>query len=139
MSKRNTSKMTEYNKERSHKKEQAVIDAINKLKKGNSTISLSDICKEAGCSRQFIYNNEKLLKLVNQYRDVDTKKKVQSRDSKDVLILTLKAENTQLRKQIKTLQEETNFKEKYDELKEENEALKKQLEQAYLQKLDVDF
>lgn len=139
MSKKNTSAMTDYNKERSHKKEQAVIDAINKLKKKEDLFSLSEICKEAGCSRQYIYKNPTLLELVNKYRNVDTKKKVQTKDSKDVLILSLRAEITTLKKEISSLKNNENYKEKYENMKAENEKLKMQLEQAYKDNMNIDF
>ena len=118
-------------------KNKATIDkvnkAIDKLKRKNKPINFETVCKEAGVSRATLYNNAQLKERILSLRAISKasplediiavkKDKMQLKDDK---IATL-------RMQVKKLEED---KEKliiqlvdYEELKSENERLKKQLE-----------
>ena len=108
-----------------------VNKAIDKLKRKNKPINFETVCKEAGVSRATLYNNAQLKERILSLRaiskaspldDVVVKKdKIQLKDDK---IATL-------REQVKKLEDD---KKKlivqlvdYEELKSENERLKKQL------------
>lgn len=109
-----------------------VNKAIDKLKRKNMPINFETVCKEAGVSRATLYNNAPLkerilgLRASSKARPLDDvvaikKDKMQLKDDKI----------TALREQVKKLEED---KKKliiqlidYEELKAENERLKKQL------------
>ena len=117
-------------------KNKATIDkvnkAIDKLKRKGKPINFETVCKEAGVSRATLYNNAQLkerilsLRAISKASPLDDviavkKDKMQLKDDK---IATL-------RMQVKKLEED---KEKliiqlvdYEELKSENERLKKQI------------
>ena len=105
---------------------------LNKLKRKNKPINFETVCKEAGVSRATLYNNAQLkerilsLRAISKASPLDDvvavkKDKIQLKDDK---IATL-------REQVKKLEDD---KKKliiqlidYEELKSENERLKKQL------------
>ena len=117
-------------------KNKATIDkvnkAIDKLKRKGKPINFETVCKEAGVSRATLYNNPQLkerilsLRAISKASPLDDvvavkKDKLQLKDDKI----------SALREQIKKLE---NDKKKlieqlvdYEELKAENERLKKQL------------
>ena len=110
-------------------KNKATIDkvnkAIDKLKRKRKPINFETVCKEAGVSRATLYNNPQL-KEISKASPLDDvvavkKDKLQLKDDKI----------SALREQIKKLEDD---KKKlieqlvdYEELKAENERLKKQL------------
>ena len=116
-------------------KNKATIDkvnkAIDKLKRKRKPINFETVCKEAGVSRATLYNNPQLkerilsLRAISKASPLDdvvaVKNKLQLKDDKI----------SALREQIKKLEDD---KKKlieqlvdYEELKAENERLKKQL------------
>lgn len=136
MAKRNTSGLKEYTEDLKRKKEQDVIKAINRLKKTGKPITLQLVCTEAKVSRSYIYKNQTLLTMINKYREPTGYKKIQSKDAKDTLILSLKAENTKLKRELKKLQKDESYKEKYEDALKTIESLKKQLNSAYQSNLN---
>ena len=109
-----------------------VNKAIDKMKRNKKTINFETVCKEAGVSRATLYNNAQLkerilsLRAISKANPIDDtvavkKDKIQLKDEKI----------TALRKRVKKLEDD---KRKliiqlvdYEELKSENERLKKQL------------
>ena len=105
---------------------------LNKLKRKNKPINFETVCKEAGVSRATLYNNAQLkerilsLRAISKASPLDDvvavkKDKIQLKDDKIA----------SLREQVKKLEDD---KKKlivqlvdYEELKSENERLKKQL------------
>lgn len=136
MSKKNTKGLKEYTDDLKRKKEQDVIKAINKLKKTGKPINLQLVCTEAGVSRSYIYKNETLLKMIDKYREPSGYKKIQTKDAKDTLILTLKSENVKLKRELKEKEKDESYKAKYEEALEEIKSLKKQLNSAYQSNLN---
>ena len=114
-------------------KNKATIDkvnkAIDKLKRKRKPINLETVCKEAGVSRATLYNNPQLKERILSLRAIS---KASPLDDVVAVKLQLKDDKfSALREQIKKLEDE---KKKlieqlvdYEELKAENERLKKQL------------
>ena len=118
-------------------KNKATIDkvnkAIDKLKRKNKPINFETVCKEAGVSRATLYNNAQLKERILSLRAISKASPLED-------VIAVKQDKMQLkddkiatlRLQVKKLEED---KEKlviqlvdYEELKSENERLKKQLE-----------
>ncbi len=133
---RNITSLKRLSKAHAKAKNKATIDkvnkAIDKLKRKGKPINFETVCKEAGVSRATLYNNPQLkerilsLRAISKASPLDDvvavkKDKLQLKDDKI----------SALREQIKKLE---NDKKKlieqlvdYEELKAENERLKKQL------------
>lgn len=129
-----TDKMVQYKKEESLKKEQLVIDTINKMVNDKKEITFTTVYKEAGVSKGFVYQNQNIRSLIEHYMEhpVHSKK---TQDSKDVIIDMQKQKIKELEKENKSLKKQLEndnaFEIKYKKLLEENKQLKKQLETAY--------
>lgn len=117
-------------KEKTKEKQQKVIETINEMIENGEKITFYSVYQKAGVYKSFVYNNEDLRKVIEQHRQIPTKK-TQSKDAKDVIIDSQKQKIKELEKQIKQLQKDESWKEKYEKLLEENKQLKIQLEKAY--------
>lgn len=109
-----------------------VNNAIDKLKRKKKPINFETVCKEAGVSRATLYNNAQLKERILSLRAIS-----RSSPLDDIVVvkkdkIQLKDEKiASLREQVKKLEDD---KKKlivqlidYEELKSENERLKKQL------------
>lgn len=105
---------------------------LNKLKRKNKPINFETVCKEAGVSRATLYNNAQLkerilsLRAISKASPLDDvvavkKDKIQLKDDKIATLreLVKKLEDDKKKLIIKLVD--------YEELKSENERLKKQL------------
>ena len=117
-------KMIEAKREKSAKQKEAVINAVERLKRGGNTITLEAVKREARVSRSFIYKNKDMFDLVNENRTFETKKynpKKSSysnrRNTIDMLKDQVNSSNiiiAQLREEIAELKKES-YKEKYED------------------------
>ena len=109
-----------------------VNKAIDKLKRKNKPINFETVCKEAGVSRATLYNNAQLKERILSLRAISKASPLDDVVAVKKDKLQLKDEKINaLREQVKKLEED---KKKlivqlvdYEELKSENERLKKQL------------
>ena len=107
-----------------------VNKAIDKLKRKNKPVNFETVCKEAGVSRATLYNNAQLKERILSLRAISKASPLDDAVKKDKI--QLKDDKiASLREQVKKLEDD---KKKlivqlvdYEELKSENERLKKQL------------
>ena len=106
-----------------------VSKAIDKLKRKNKPINFETVCKEAGVSRATLYNNVQLKERILSLRAIS---KASPLDD----VVAVKKDKIQLqiaslREQVKKLEDDKKQLivqlVDYEELKSENERLKKQL------------
>lgn len=127
---KNTSMIVSMAKEKTEERKQKVIETVNKMLENKEKITFYSVYQKAGVSKSFIYNNEDLRELIESYRQ-STIKKIQTKDAKDVIIASQKSKIAELEKLIKLYQKDELWKEKFENLYEENKQLKLQLEKAY--------
>ena len=109
-----------------------VNKAIDKLKRKNKPINFETVCKEAGVSRATLYNNAQLKERILSLRAISKASPLDDVVAVKKDKIQLKADKiATLREQVKKLEDD---KKKlivqlvdYEELKSENERLKKQL------------
>ena len=94
---------------------------------------------ENGVSRSYFYKNPEMLKLIDKYRNPTGNKKIQTKDAKDVIISSQKAEIKDLRNKLNAISVNDNYKIKYEEALEKIAQLEKELEEALKMNLDLDF
>lgn len=117
-------KMIESRKNTTAKKIKDVKNAVAKLKRNSETLSMSSVCREAKVSRNFVYSNQELRKLIeeNSYKKPATRKDY-GKGKKNLLDMyreqnrALLLENRKLNEKIEKAQEE-NFSRSYEELLE---------------------
>lgn len=123
-------KMIEFKKKESMRKEKDVKDAVKRLEKNHSQITIASICREARVSKSFIYKNSELYELIASKRShVSNPTRRNSAGGKKSLadrlyetIHSLNAENETLKNENKELQKENlqlkknSYKAKFDNL-----------------------
>ena len=126
-------KMIEYQRAQSEKREKEILRAIRKMATRGEKVSVYSVSKETKCSRNYLYNNPKLMEAIQSYRYEPTTKTV---DSTKAEIKLLRMEIVRLKRQLEQLQEENNetYKEKYLKEHEMRLALEKQLRTLYSHK-----
>lgn len=139
MSKRNVEGLQEYGKVRTALSEKKVLAALNDLRKSSEDITVAKVAKTAGVSLNFIYSHEDILNTVKKYTVPSGRKKQQTQDSKDVIISCLRAEIKDLKKTIKEIESNENYKGKCESLEKEIDRLKDELEKAYNNNLDLTY
>ena len=127
---KNTSKIVSMAKEKTEEKKQKVINTINQMIANEEKITFYSVYQKAGVSKSFVYNNKEIREVIEQHRKLPIKK-AQTKDAKDVIIESQKRKIKELEKEIKLLQKDELWKEKYKKLYEENKDLEKQLEKSY--------
>ena len=136
---KNIDGLVEYNQSVKKQTEENVIKAINKVRKSGKEFTLAAVCEEAGVSRSYFYKNPEMLKLIDKYRNPTGNKKIQTKDAKDVIISSQKAEIKDLRNKLNAISVNDNYKIKYEEALEKIAQLEKELEEALKMNLDLDF
>ncbi len=136
---KNINGLKEHAKARSSFCEKKVLNALDILKKSDSKITIASVARAANVTPNFIYTHEDLLKTVRKYTEPTGRKKIQTTDSKDSLINTLRIENRQLKVRIKELERNDNYKIKYNELEQKYKDLENQLDASYINNLDIMF
>lgn len=139
MANKNIEGLVEYNQSVKKQTEENVIKAVNKVRKSGKEFTLAAVCEEAGVSRSYFYKNPEMLKLIDKYRNPTGNKKIQTKDAKDVIISSQKAEIKDLKNKLNTISVNDNYKIKYEEALEKIAQLEKELEEALKMNLDLDF
>ncbi|AYD39585.1 hypothetical protein D4Z93_03120 [Clostridium fermenticellae] len=129
MSNRNTKAIISLAKNKTKEKEDIVLNEIKKMERNKEKISIYSVAKRTGVSRSFLYNNKKLFCQIDKYRNAKDKNNRNERSSQ-VIIKALQMKVKQLERQNNNLMN-SNYKNKYFKLLDENKELKKQLQKAY--------
>ena len=126
------SALKEHNSQKKHNTAERVNKAIDKLKRKNAPINFEVVAKEAGVSRATLYNNPKLKERIMGLRAIALApsseqgaepKKIKVQRLEDT-VADLKARNRQLEADKKNLIAQLVD---FEEMKEENERLRRQL------------
>ena len=132
---KNTEGLKKHNEALSAEKEKAVKSAINKLRKKDYKFSLTDVCREAGVSRQYLHKHPDLLELVYKYTSTTTRGGKRNKDSTETYITILKADIREKDREIARIKKEyevnENYKAKYEDALQKIKQLEQQLEEAY--------
>lgn len=133
--------MIEYQKNKKSATRERVEKELAKLKRRKTSTTKSEFCKAAGITLQYLYKYPDLNDEVNKYCKPTSakKKKNQTSETKDTIIITLRAEIRTLKKQIQEQEKDEKYKEKYESAQREIKKLKMQLETAYASVLDSNF
>ena len=126
------SALKEHNSQKKQDTVERVNKAIDKLKRKNSPINFESVAKEAGVSRATLYNNTKLKERIMGLRAMDlTPTSEGGAEPKKTKVQRLEATVAELRARVRQL--ETDKKNlivqlvDYEETKDENERLRRQL------------
>lgn len=125
----NTEAMREFSQAKAEQNRQRVLDAIDLCKK-EGNISTNRVCELAGVTRAYFTNHKDMRIVLDKAKGIvnrNLKKKRQSPSSRDTLETALRCEIKMLKKQICELEDNENYKEKYEQLKEENRILNERL------------
>lgn len=122
-------KMIEKRKKDSDKKNQAVVNAVTKLKRSGNTITLASVAREAKVSPSFIYSHPDLCELVDSNRTLEPKKRKKKASS----YVSKKTQVDMYKDQARRLgalatqyeKERDSYKEKYENLYLEHQELSK--------------
>lgn len=126
----NTKEIMKLAKLKSESTKNKVLEVLDDMVKNNENITFYSVYNKAEVSKSFVYNNEEVREAIEHYR-TNKVKKAQSKDAKDVIIDSQKLQIKELEKRIKELEKDQTWQEKYEELKNENILLNKQLEKSY--------
>lgn len=121
-----------YNRQKSEDCKQRVLNAIDKCTKEND-ITTRRVCEIAGVAKNYFTYHPELRKVLDNAKGVvnrKLKKTKQNTDSRLALEKSLRAEIALLKKQIKVLETDESYKEKYEAKCAECDKLKKQLDTA---------
>ena len=132
MAKRNIKGLQEYGKQRTIECEKKVLDTIEEMRKSKHTITVASVARAAGISPNFIYTHKDILETIRKYSPASGRKTIQSQDSKDALINSLRMENRALKKELAKLESREKYEEKYLQAEKQIEQLKKELEKMIL-------
>lgn len=88
---KNISGLIKRNADLSAEKELNVKKAIEKLKKSKKAFSVSEVCREAGVSRQYLHKHPDLLELVYKVSNTSSRFGKRNKDSMETHISILKA------------------------------------------------
>lgn len=136
---KNVTALKEYGKKRTEDAEKKVLQALNAMRRNEEKITIAAVARVANVTPNFIYTHPDILETVKKYAVSTGHKKVQTQDSKDVLISCQKKEIQQLKKRIKILEGNENYREKFEKAQEEISNLKKELENALNSSLDLNY
>lgn len=139
MAKRNIKGLQEYGKQRTIECEKKVLDTIEEMRKSKHTITVANVARAAGISPNFIYTHKDILETVRKYSPASGRKTIQSQDSKDALINSLRMENRALKKELAKLENREKYEEKYLQAEKQIEQLKKELENITRDSLDLEY
>lgn len=126
----NTKEIMKLAKLKSESTKSKVLEVLDDMVKNNENITFYSVYNKAGVSKSFVYNNSEVREAIEHYR-TNPVKQMQSKDAKDVIIDSQKIKIKELEKEIKELENDKQWKMKYEELQKENISLKKQLEKSY--------
>ena len=133
----NTKAIVNHSKEKSDVCVKKTLEAIDKILASGKRFTLQAVADEAGVTRQFIYDHEEILSIIDSHRKNSSKKK--HNDSKDVIINNQKHEIERLKKQLKAIEINENYKQKYENLLVDYKELKEQFFKMQTSNLDLNF
>ena len=139
MQQRNVEGLREFGKIRTADSSDKVRKALNQMVRDGEKINICRVAERAGVSTNFIYTHADILKVVRKYCDETKQKRLQSKDSKDVLITTLRNENRELKSKLKAEKENEKYKIRCMELEAENKRLRDELEKAYSETITMEY
>jgi len=118
-------KIVSMNIEKKLKRIKCVENTIERMARNNKKISVYSVAKEAKCSRSFIYNNQQLISLINQYRE-----KLSNKMNNPSLINIYKNQIKNQENQLKNLNKkmESDYQKEIDSLKLKNQKLQLEIE-----------
>ena len=93
----------------------------------------------AGCSLQFLYKYPELNNEVDRFCNPSSKKINKSMESKDTIIMTLRAKIKMLEQENSALKKDSQYKERCEMIEEKVKHLEEQLKNSYASNLDDDF
>ncbi|MGO5491730.1 DUF6262 family protein [Acidaminococcus sp. HCP3S3_H5] len=104
-----------------------VTSVIHDMQTHHKKISFYSVAKETGVSKSFLYSNERLKNIIVRLRN-DQKNAILDAPDSETLMAALRKENKRLQAEIKVLQKDKLWKEKYEDAVRENSLLKKRIE-----------
>lgn len=132
---KNISGLKKRNEDLTAQKEAALRKALDKLRRSGHKFSITELCKEAGVSRQFLHNHDDLLDLVYKYTSTTSRSGKRNKDSVETHITLLKSTIREKDREIARLKKQfesnENFKQKYEDALLKIKELETQLEEAY--------
>ena len=133
----NTEAIVNHSKQNSDDCRKRTLEAINTILASGKSFTLQAVANEAGVTRQFIYDHEDILSIIDSHRNKSGKKKHD--DAKDVIINNQKHEIARLKKQLKAIEINENYKQKYEDLLVNYNELKEQFIKLKTSDLDLNF
>ena len=133
----NTKAIVNHSKQNSDLCKKRTLEAIDAIIASGEPFTLQAVANKAGVTRQFIYDHEDILSIINSYRKKSSNKK--HNDAKDVIINNQKHEIDRLKKQLKAVEINENYKDKYEKLLVEYKELKEQFFKLQTSNLDLNF
>ena len=133
----NTKAIVNHSKQNSDLCKKRTLEAIDAIIASGEPFTLQAVANKAGVTRQFIYDHEDILSIINSYRKKSSNKK--HNDSKDVIINSQKHEIERLKKQLKAIEINENYKQKYEKLLADYKELKEQFFKMQTSNLDLNF
>ena len=133
----NTKAIVNHSKQNSDLCKKRTLEAIDAIIASGEPFTLQAVANKAGVTRQFIYDHEDILSIINSYRKKSNNKK--HNDAKDVIINNQKHEIERLKKQLKAVEINENYKDKYEKLLVEYKELKEQFFKLQTSNLDLNF
>ena len=133
----NTKAIVNHSKQNSDLCKKRTLEAIDAIIASGEPFTLQAVANKAGVTRQFIYDHEDILSIINSYRKKSSNKK--HNDAKDVIINNQKHEIERLKKQLKAIEINENYKDKYEKLLVEYKELKEQFFKLQTSNLDLNF
>ena len=119
-------KLSEYSKLKSEMRQKQVVEVIEKMIAEGDKISYYSVAKKSHASKSYLYNNKLISDLINSNRNNPTKSKSDNNSSEYI---------SELERKIRKLEKENEainlLKQRYNDLLNENNALKQQLKVAY--------
>ena len=116
---KNISGLKKRNEDLTAQKEAALRKALDRLRRSGHKFSITELCKEAGVSRQFLHNHEDLLELVYKYTSTTSRSGKRNKDSVETHITLLKATIKEKDREIARVKKEyecnENYKQKYED------------------------
>ena len=133
----NTKAIVSHSKQNSDLCKKRTLEAIDAIIASGEPFTLQAVANKAGVTRQFIYDHEDILSIINSYRKKSSNKK--HNDAKDVIINNQKHEIERLKKQLKAVEINENYKDKYEKLLVDYKELKEQFFKLQTSNLDLNF
>ena len=114
-------------KNKTQDKEKLVMEAIKTMQENHKKITFYGVQKATGVSKSFLYNNPTLRQTLVELRDGKQAPSLDA-DTSGTLIAALKQENKELQKQVKALQRDELYKEKYELMRQERDMYRERYE-----------